>query len=231
MALFKIYSGTASEFPEQYPLHPGYAYFFEDSGELVIDTENARIGVKAASLIKNLADGSFEIIDVDDVLIANAEEGLAANALLISGDDNTVKAIPVSAGALYMANDGEVPEFGILPIEQGGTGAASVKDARANLKVYSQDEIDKNSTTSVWERTLENWVEQGDGNYACTITLTGLTCGPENKSVPPIVSWTNNQEEYSKITEAQADADNSTITFYSATKPENAIGIVIIDVK
>lgn len=233
MALFKIYSGTANEFPENYPLHPGYAYFFEDSGELVIDTDEGRVDVKAAILVKNNGDEP-EFIDVDDLLIAEAADGMKPNAVLVGGENNHIKAIEGVPGAFYFADGLNAPQFGTLPIEQGGTGAITVAAARTNLEVYSKDETKEEvakSTSVAWTETLyaSNWEAWGD-EYKQELSISGLTCGADG-NIPPIVSWADNQDEYSKIDRAEADADSGKVTFYIAARPENNINVVIIDVK
>ena len=248
MALFKIYSGTADEFPTDYALHPGYAYFFEDSGELVIDTENGRIDVKATVLTRDSGD-ELEFIDVDDVLIADG--GLTTNAILIGGTDNTVKAVAVAdgslvvgdgtngvaglagTGALYATVSG-APSFGTLPLTAGGTGATTAAAARSNLDVYSKTESEDlvaESTSVAYTTTLSasSWTGNDDDGYVYSYSNTSLTCG-KNNNVPPIISWTSNQDDYSKITSAEATVGTG-IIFYSDEAIESDIGIVIIDVK
>lgn len=248
MALFKIYSGTADEFPQDYALHPGYAYFFEDSGELVIDTESGRIDVKAAILVRN--NGSEpEFIDVDDVLIADAD-GVTKNAILVGGDNNTVKAVAIADGSLMVGNTENgvaglngtgalyastlgAPQFGTLPITAGGTGATSAAAARINLEVYSKKEVGEKVdevTTLAYTTTLaaSSWVASED-LYTYTYTNTELKCG-KNGNVPLIISYTSNKDDWSKIDSAEATAGQG-IIFTSSKAVEGDIGIVIIDVK
>ena len=223
MALFKIYSGTADEFPSNYALHPGYAYFFEDSGELVIDTDNGRIDVKVSQLIKTV-NGEITFVDVDDVLTAADDNGLTKNAILVGGENNTVRAIAIAAGsvgmgdatngvkgingtgALYATTSG-APSFGTLPISAGGTGATTAAAARTNLDVYSKGETNNKIdevTTLAYSATLAqaSWVQSGD-TYTYTYSNTNLKCG-KNGNVPPIITWTSNQDDYNKIDDAQA---------------------------
>lgn len=249
MALFKIYSGTADEFPSNYALHPGYAYFFEDSGELVIDTNNGRIDVKVSQLIKTV-NGEVTFVDVDDVLIAADNSGLTKNAILVGGENNTVRAIAIAAGsvvigdatngvkgingtgALYATTSG-APSFGTLPLSAGGTGATTAAAARANLDVYSKGEtnnkIDEVTTVSYTATLAQaNWVHSGD-TYTYSYSNTNLKCG-KNGNVPPIISWISNHDDYNKIDDAQATV-GSGITFTASKAIEGDIEIVIIDVK
>ena len=249
MALFKIYSGTADEFPSNYALHPGYAYFFEDSGELVIDTDNGRIDVKVSQLIKTV-NGEVTFVDVDDVLTAADDNGLTKNAILVGGENNTVRAIAIAAGsvvigdatngvkgingtgALYATTSG-APSFGTLPISAGGTGATTAATARTNLDVYSKGETNNKIdevTTLAYSATLAqtSWVQSGD-TYTYTYSNTNLKCG-KNGNVPPIITWTSNQDDYNKIDDAQATVGTGII--FTANKAiEGDIGIIIVDVK
>lgn len=248
MSLFKIYSGTAAEFPQDYALHPGYAYFFEDSGEFMIDTDSGRVDVKVSQLIKTI-DGEVTFVDVDDVLLADTA-GLTKNAILVGGENNTVRAIAITAGsvvigdatngvkgingtgALYATTSG-APSFGTLPISAGGTGATTAVAARTNLDVYSKGEINNKIdevTTLAYSATLAqaSWVQSGD-TYTYTYSNTNLKCG-KNGNVPPIITWTSNQDDYNKIDDAQATVGTGII--FTANKAiEGDIGIIIIDVK
>lgn len=248
MALFKIYSGTADEFPSNYALHPGYAYFFEDSGELVIDTDNGRIDVKVSQLIKTVNE-EVTFVDVDDVLTADSN-GLTKNAILVGGENNTVRAIAIAAGsvvigdatngvkgingtgALYATTSG-APSFGTLPISAGGTGATTAATARTNLDVYSKGETNNKIdevTTLAYSTTLAkaSWVQSGD-TYTYTYSNTNLKCG-KNGNVPPIITWTSNQDDYNKINDAQATVGTGII--FTANKAiEGDIGIIIVDIK
>ena len=249
MALFKIYSGTADEFPSNYALHPGYAYFFEDSGELVIDTDNGRIDVKVSQLIKTV-NGEITFVDVDDVLTAADDNGLTKNAILVGGENNTVRAIAIAVGsvvigdatngvkgingtgALYATTSG-APSFGTLPLSAGGTGATTAAAARTNLDVYSKGETNNKIdevTTLAYSATLAqaSWVQSGD-TYTYTYSNTNLKCG-KNGNVPPIITWTSNQDDYNKIDDAQATVGTGII--FTANKAiEGDIGIIIVDVK
>lgn len=249
MALFKIYSGTANEFPSNYALHPGYAYFFEDSGELVIDTDNERINVKVSQLIKTV-NGEVTFIDVDDVLITTDDNGLTKNAILIGDENNTVRAIAITAGsvvigdatngvkgingtgALYATASG-APSFGTLPMSAGGTGATTAATARTNLDVYSKGETNNKIDeviTLAYSATLAQtgWVQSGD-TYTYTYSNTNLKCG-KNGNVPPIITWTSNQDDYNKIHDAQATVGTG-IIFTANNAIEGDIDIIIIDVK
>ena len=201
-------------------------------------------------------------IDIDDILLKTAVtevknggtglDNVTLNALLIGNGTEPLKLVSIDngsivigdteagikglagTGALYSSTQG-APQFGTLPISVGGTGGTTEASARSNLSVYSKQETDdaiSSATTKAYTHTLtaDGWVEAGEF-YTQTWDISTLTCGKGN-NVPPIVSYTNNQEEYSKIDHAQATA-NSGITFYikADDKPEGDIGIVLIDVQ
>lgn len=252
MALFKIYSGTADDFNgingfSNYAIHPGYAYFFEESGEFIVDTETGRYSVNAATLIKNNGT-TIEFIDVDEVLYS--PDGITKNALLVGGDTNTVRAIAIDAGALVMgdatngvagvlgtgalfATISGAPKFDTLPIEAGGTNATTVADARTNLDVYSKKETSDRvavATSVVYTTTLtaSGWSGNADDGYTYSYANASVRCGA-NGDVHPIITYTSNREEYNYIDSAEATVGVG-IVFTSPTKPENNIAISIIDV-
>ncbi len=254
MALFKIYHGTADDFQSingfsNYAIHAGYAYFFEDSGELVIDSENGRYDVNAKTLVKKSQAGEIEFIDAEDVLVSG-DTGIIKNAILIGGENNTVRAIAIPSGsvvvgdetngvkgvngtgALYALTAG-APQFGTLPISAGGTGATTAAAARSNLDVYSKTESDNKIdevTTVSYTATLAQtgWTQSGD-TYTYTYSNTNLKCG-KNGNVPPIISWISNHDDYNKIDDAQATVETG-IIFTASKAIEGDIEIVIIDVK
>ena len=251
MALFKIYSGTADEFPSNYALHPGYAYFFEDSGELVIDTNNGRIDVKVSQLIKTV-NGEVTFVDVDDVLTAADDNGLTKNAILVGGENNTVRAIAIAAGsvvigdvtngvkgingtgALYATTSG-APSFGTLPLSAGGTGATTAAAARTNLDVYSKNEVitKVNEVTCLaYYTTLHasNWTQSTDGTYYFQNydgTSNNLSFG-KNGDVPPIIMCIINPFDYDKIFDASTLPNQKVIQFKSREQISGNIQIAII---
>ena len=252
MALFKIYSGTADDFNgingfANYALHPGYAYFFEDSGEFVVDTENGRYTVNASTLIKNNGT-DIEFIDVDEVLYS--PDGITKNALLVGGDGNTVRAIAIDAGALVIGDAANgvaglrgtgalhatvsgTPKFGTLPIEAGGTNATTAADARTNLEVYSKNETDNRigaATSVIYTATLSasGWTGNDTDGYTYSYANTAIRCGKDG-NVHPIITYVDNRKEYSNISGAEATVGVG-IVFTSPSKPENNIAISIIDV-
>lgn len=252
MALFKIYSGTADDFDgingfSNYALHPGYAYFFEDSGEFVVDTETGRYTVNASTLIKNNGT-DIKFIDVDKVLYS--PDGITKNALLVGGDGNTVRAIAIEKGALVIgdtangvaglkgtgalyASTAGIPQFGTLPLSAGGLGATDAAGARTNLSVYSKTETDTRigvATSVIYTATLSasGWSGNGTDGYTYSYANTSIRCGKDG-NVHPIITYVDNREEYSKISSAEATVGVG-IVFTSPTKPENNIAISIIDV-
>jgi hypothetical protein len=71
MALFKIYRGE-EKLLTQIPMHEGYAYFCENTGNLFIDISNTaggrvQVNAYAASILKK----DTKEIDVDDIFLTN----------------------------------------------------------------------------------------------------------------------------------------------------------------
>ena len=60
---------------------------------------------------------------------------LTSNSVLIGNGTNAVKQKATANGAMFATGDGDEPSFGILPIEQGGTGGNSGENALSNLGI------------------------------------------------------------------------------------------------
>lgn len=75
--------------------------------------------------------------------------------------------------------------------------------------------------------TVANWVTSGD-KYQQVITIPTLTGGPDH-TISPIISYTDNQAEYSKIESATADFTTHTITFIIPEVPTGDIPILVQD--
>lgn len=192
----------------------------------IIDVAHGGTGAteltKNAILVGNGTD-TVQLISIPEnsIVVYDAEQGITG----LSGE-----------GALYSEAD-SAPQFGTLPLTHGGTGATTDADARKNLQVYSTGEVDdklKKSTSVAYTATLSNgqWQDTSlpDENkkYSYTYNNSNLICGKEG-NIPPIVTYTSNLEEYSKIDSATATPGTG-ITFYSKEKPEGDIDIIIIDV-
>ena len=248
MSLFKVYSGTRDEFPDGYPNHPGYAYFFKDDGIFMIDVDDeTRVTVNAPNIVKMIDQKSI-VYDSRDIL--TTEGGfLGKNSLIATTDNNCVyevslnngsiltkdkngKFISVSGeGALYRIAS-EAPSFGTLPISAGGTGATTAADARSNLDVYSKSEVDAKtaggvSTCYAVSIKSPDWTLSGN-YYVYNYNNTNLKCGSDGK-VPPIIRCRTGQESYNKINRATATA-GSGIQFRSSEAITGNMLIDIIDV-
>ena len=213
----------------------------------------------AEALIRKTADGSIEFIDIDELLLADAvasvKQGgtgaasLTLNALLVGNDTNPVKMVSIQTGGvvvgdatngvsaltgtgiLYALTNG-APQFGVAPVEVGGTGANTADGARTNLDVFSKQEVNTRIdevTSKTYTTTLfaTGWTASG-AEFIYNYANTSIKCG-KNGDVHPIITYTSNRDEYSKITSAEATVGVG-IVFTSPTKPESDIGVSIIDV-
>lgn len=236
-------------------------FYIDISSDTIIDGVNQEDGIRVqvnAKGAQGIIDSGGNLVDIDDLMLADAKievdqggtglQTLTLNAILIGNGTNAVKMKKIDegalvigdttdgiagltgVGALYALADG-APQFDILPIEIGGTGATTKAGARQQLEVYSKTEIDtelEKATTMAWATTLYSagWID--DGNiFTYVYNNADITCG-KNGNVPPIITYTSNLEEYSKIDEANATPGTG-ITFKASKKPEADIGIIITD--
>lgn len=246
MSLFKVYSGIRDNFPPDYPLHPGYAYFFEDDGIFTIDTENERKNVAVSEIVRTV-EGGPKSISTDKILWTEDEP--TSDCLVVSGEENVIYYIPINNNSVIIKNDkglfkgisgegalysiaSKAPSFGTLPISVGGTGATTAEDARSNLDVYSKSEVDAKtaggaSTCYAVSVKSTDWA-LSDNYYIYNYSNTDLKCGSDGK-VPPIIRCRTGQESYNKINRATATA-GSGIQFRSSEAITGNMLIDIIDV-
>lgn len=248
MSLFKVYSGTRDKFPDGYPNHPGYAYFFKDDGIFMIDVDDeTRVTVNAPNIVKIIGQKSI-VYDSRDIL--TTEGGfLGKNSLIATTDNNCVYEVSLNNGSILtkdkngrfisVSGEGalysiasEAPSFGTLPISVGGTGATTAADARSNLDVYSKSEVDAKtaggaSTCYAVSVKSTDWA-LSDNYYIYNYSNTDLKCGSDGK-VPPIIRCRTGQESYNKINRATATA-GSGIQFRSSEAITGNMLIDIIDV-
>lgn len=246
MSLFKVYSGIRDNFPQDYPLHPGYAYFFEDDGIFTIDTEKKRKNVAVSEIVRTV-EGGPKSISTDKILWTEDEP--TPDCLVISGEDNIMYYAPIDNNSVVIKNNNgtltgisgegalysiasEAPSFGTLPLSAGGTGAKTATDARSNLDVYSKSEVDAKtaggvSTCYAVSIKSTDWALSGN-YYVYNYNNTNLKCGSSGK-IPPIIRCCSGQESYNKINTAVATA-GSGIQFKSSGAITENILIDIIDV-
>lgn len=120
--------------------------------------------------------------------------------------------------------------------------AQGLRDEDGNIiNIYTTDEVDDGideAVSKAWsvEIAPTDWQVDGD-KYSYTLPIAGLTCGKAG-NVPPIITYTSNIEEYSKIESADAtpasigsdgSAINGSIKFVIPSVPENTIGLIITD--
>lgn len=199
MALFKIYRGE-EELLNQVPMHEGYAYFCEDTGNLFIDISNTtggrlQVNAYAAQVLKK----DTKEIDIDDIFLkdmtATVAQGgtgratLTVNALLVGNGTDAVKMVSIDKGAIVtgdatngvtgllgtgalFAEVSGVPKFGTLPLKYGGTGATTAANARINLDVYSKTETDNKVSEAVTAAYTATLTKANWVNSSGTYTYT-----------------------------------------------------------
>ena len=81
-----------------------------------------------------------------------------SNAVLTGNGTNAVGNVATASGALYATAANGAPQFGKLPIAQGGTNATTAADARDNLEAFwtGGDEIVKASTSPTQSIAVKN---------------------------------------------------------------------------
>ena len=126
--------------------------------------------------------------------------------------DLTLEAVPFHDGYVYFTND--KGNFYIDTISNGEEKRILVNDEAASKAV----EVEIKPT---------DW-QENENKYSYTLKIKGLTCGQKG-NVPPIITYSSNQIEYSKIESAEADPDAETIKFIIAERPTNTIGLIITD--
>ena len=260
MALFKIYRGEEellSQVPMHegyaYFCEDSGKLFVDISNDA---GGRIQVNAYAAQVLKK----DTTEIDVDDIFLkdmtANVAQGgtgqstLTVNALLVGNGTNAIKMVSINKGDIVtgdttngvtgllgtgavFAEVSGTPKFGTLPLTAGGTGATSAAAARSNLSVYSKTETDnkvEEATSVSYTATLTkaNWVQSGS-TYTYTYSNSSLKCG-KNGNIPPIISCTSGQDDYNKISDAQATVGQG-IVFTASKAISGNIGIVIIDVK
>jgi len=165
------------------------------------------------------------------VTLGGIGTGTLENGGILRGNGaNAVSALS-GVGVLYSTTKG-APQFGVAPLSVGGTAASDAKGARENLDVYSKDEVNAElakATTVSYPHTIlvGDWIEDA-GAFVATWNEAKLQCGKAH-NVSPLITYTSNKDEYSKISYANADYENHQIKFYIDKRPSENIGILIID--
>lgn len=81
---------------------------------------------------------------------------LTTNAVLLGNGTTAIKEVASASGAFYATAANAEPQFGTLPVAQGGTGATSPADARTSLDVYSKSETDAKIDDRLQELSVMN---------------------------------------------------------------------------
>ena len=234
MALFKIFWGKEEKLSDL-PVHEGYAYFTVDKNNLYIDIDSShRVQVNgkgALGLLRSTElEGDREFVDADEFVsiddIIDVQHGgtgldqIPANTVLVGNGTESIKTVSISTDNFVVGGGAD------------GIQGIDADTARGKLSVDSSAQVDdkvKKATTVAYTTTLtvERWVDEENGTFTQSYSQASLKCG-KNGDVPPIVTYTDNLEEYSKIDKADAEAGVG-IKFYTSEKPQNPIPIIIVD--
>lgn len=97
------------------------------------------------------------------------------NSVLVGNNTSAVKNIPSANGALYSTGANGAPQFGILPIAQGGTGATTKEQALNNLGVPAnvQDMMSKSVYTNSSDAVLVSHGGTGKTSVTSGYVLVG----------------------------------------------------------
>lgn len=101
-----------------------------------------------------------------------------ANAVLTGNGTSAIKNVPTSSGAFYAAAANGAPQFGTLPIAQGGTGAVTAIEALAKLSALNLDHItDENFLVSSGD-DLDTYTTPGAYRISTAAIAKSLLNGP-----------------------------------------------------
>lgn len=150
------------------------------------------------------------------------------------GTEEEFKSVPLHAGYIYLTEDGnlfadvEETDGTVTRIQINGYAASVLRAANGTDEVDYDDVIAATSVAYYPTLYASGWVAN-NGTYTYTYSNTDLTCGKDG-TVPPIVTYRTNLDEYSKIDSAEATAGVG-ITFYASEAFSNDIDIIVTDVK
>lgn len=123
--------------------------------------------------------------------VANGGTGKAthtANALLTGDGTNAVKNVATADGALYATAANGAPQFGTLPIAQGGTAGTTKTKARTSLEVPVNSSIAPvESVTATANHAAGDYFMLGDVLMVATTAIaTGETINTSNATTATI---------------------------------------------
>lgn len=161
---------------------------------------------------------------------------------------------PTANGAMYATAANGQPQFGILPVAQGGTGATSASAARTNLDVYSKSEAAaafdaKNSASAVQtnlnthtnnsdihftkeERTKLAGIAEGANKFTYTHPTSGVAAGTYKSVTVDAnghVTAGTNPTTLAGYGITDAEKSGSVSTHNTATDSHNDIRLAISD--
>lgn len=111
-----------------------------------------------------------------------------SNSVLVGDGTNAVKNVASASGALYATAANGAPQFGTLPVAQGGTGATTAALARTNLDVVKDSAIAYvESTTATANHAVGDYFMLGDVLMRATAAIAAGETINASKATPATV--------------------------------------------
>lgn len=209
MASFKMLKGPETGL-SKIALTEGQGYLTTDTNKLFFDikieglVQRIQINSKYAKGLR----GSSGTLEISDIALKSEITSLNTSITNLSSDMTTAK-----SNITTLQSDMTTAKSNITNL-QSGLNTANTNINKATSNSYSIT------------ITPANWATSGS-KFTYTYSNTAIRCG-KTGSVPPIITYTSNQKEYSYIESAVATAGTG-IVFTATTKPTSNIGLIIVD--
>lgn len=157
---------------------------------------------------------NYFLTDTGKMFIDTAQERICLNA---EGAD---VAIALKNGDEELTAKNIVKTNDIIGVGNGGTGAKEISQARKNLL------IDR-AIANIINLPMNGWIADGE-KVKQVINLPSLTCGAAG-NVPPIISQTDQNEEFILLDSVEADPVTKDLTFIARIKPQHDFNVIVTD--
>ena len=157
------------------------------------------------------------------VTVAQGGTGAAshtANAVLTGNGTSAVNNVATADGALYATSANGAPQFGTLPIAQGGTGGTSAANARTNLGTPASSSIAsvEQSTATASHAKDSHFMLDGELRKATSAIAAGESITSNNSTTDTVQGQIDTlRDSVGNIKEMQAGLFQLTIPANSTT--------------